>query len=142
MQRPRAAGAGTSASAYLDNAGRDDVLSGGVRMIPVHTPKGTFRVWTKRVSNNPHQGAAAARGPGLYHEYFEAFDSYFPGAGIEYYYYDQLGSAYGDQPRTPHCGTCHALVEEVERRVALGLGPDNFYLFGQSWEAAGTGTTH
>ena len=38
---------------YLDNSGRDDVLSGGVKMIPVETPKGKFRVWTKRVGNNP-----------------------------------------------------------------------------------------
>ena len=33
----------TSAS-YLDSTGRDDILSGGVRMIPIETPKGTFRV--------------------------------------------------------------------------------------------------
>ena len=33
--------------------GRPDVLSGGVRMIPITTPKGTFNVWTKRVGNNP-----------------------------------------------------------------------------------------
>jgi hypothetical protein len=26
--------------------------------------------------------------PGATHEYFEVLDSYFPGAGIEYYYYD------------------------------------------------------
>ena len=38
---------------YFDNSGRDDVLSGGVKMIPVDTPKGTFQVWTKRVGNNP-----------------------------------------------------------------------------------------
>src|SRR5438445_8689650 len=36
---------------YLDYSGRDDVLSGGVKLIPVATPKGTFRVWTKRVGN-------------------------------------------------------------------------------------------
>jgi proline iminopeptidase len=29
---------------YLDYTGRDDLLSGGVKMIPVETPKGTFRV--------------------------------------------------------------------------------------------------
>ena len=52
-------------ASYLDCSGRDDVLTGGVRMIPIKTPKGTFRVWTKRVGNNPtHQGAAAARRPG------------------------------------------------------------------------------
>jgi proline iminopeptidase len=30
-----------SSQAYFDNAGRDDVLAGGVKMIPVNTPKGT-----------------------------------------------------------------------------------------------------
>jgi hypothetical protein len=28
-------------SSYLDNSGRDDVLGGGARMIPVSTPLGT-----------------------------------------------------------------------------------------------------
>jgi len=124
-----------SASAYLDNAGRDDALSGGVRMIPVQTPKGTFRVWTKRVGNNPRIKVLLLHGgPGFTHEYFEAFDSYFPGAGIEYYYYDQLGSAYSDQPKDASLWDLPRFVEEVEQvRMALGLGPDNFYLFGQSW---------
>ena len=82
---------------YYDNTGRNDVLSGGVRMIPIHTPAGDFKVWTKRVGNNPKIKLLLLHGgPGATHEYFEAFDSYFPGAGIEYYYYDQLGSAYSD----------------------------------------------
>jgi hypothetical protein len=38
---------------YLDSTGRDDAWAGGVRMIPITTPKGEFRVWTKRVGNNP-----------------------------------------------------------------------------------------
>ncbi len=42
-----------NAEAYFDNTGRDDVLGGGARMIPITTPKGEFRVWTKRVGNNP-----------------------------------------------------------------------------------------
>ena len=37
-------------AAYLDNSGRDDRLSGGVKMIPIQTPKGTFHVWTKRAN--------------------------------------------------------------------------------------------
>jgi proline iminopeptidase len=41
---------------YFDNTGRSDVLSGGVRMIPITTPTGTFKVWTKRVGNNPTGG--------------------------------------------------------------------------------------
>ena len=42
-----------AALSYFDSTGRDDVLSGGVRLIPIATPKGTFKVWTKRVGNNP-----------------------------------------------------------------------------------------
>jgi proline iminopeptidase len=73
-------------------------------------------------------------GPGITHEYFEAFDSYFPAAGIEYYYYDQLGSFYSDQPDDPDLWDLPRFVDEVEQvRLALGLGPENFYLLGQSW---------
>ena len=78
---------------------RDDILSGGVRLIPIATAHGTFRVWTKRVGSHPSAKVLLLHGgPGATHEYFEAFDSWLPGAGIEYYYYDQLGSAYSDQP--------------------------------------------
>ena len=122
-------------STYLDNSGRDDVLSGGVRMIPVTTPKGSFHVWTKRIGNNPRVKVLLLHGgPGVTHEYLEAFDSYFPVAGIEYYYYDQLGSAYSDQPDAPELWEVPRFVDEVEQvRQALGLTRDNFYLVGQSW---------
>ncbi len=120
---------------YFDNSGRSDVLSGGVRMIPVVTPKGTFKVWTKRVGNNPTIKVLLLHGgPGATHEYFEAFDSYFPGASIEYYYYDQLGSSYSDQPDDPSLVELPRYVEEVEQvRKALGLDNKNFYLLGHSW---------
>jgi proline iminopeptidase len=120
---------------YFDQAGRTDVLSGGVRLIPVETPEGTFRVWTKRVGNNPTIKVLLLHGgPGATHEYFEAFDSYFPGAGIEYYYYDQLGSAYSDQPDMSGLMDIPRFVDEVEQvRVALGLDAGNFYLLGHSW---------
>jgi proline iminopeptidase len=122
-------------NAYLDYSGRDDVLSGGVKMIPITTPKGTFRVWTKRVGNNPAIKVLLLHGgPGATHEYLEAFDSYFPAAGIEYYYYDQLGSAYSDQPKEPELWDLPRFVEEVEQvRQALKLDKSNFYLYGQSW---------
>ena len=120
---------------YFDTTGRNDVLSGGARMIPITTPKGSFKVWTKRVGNNPRIKVLLLHGgPGVTHEVYEAFDSYFPGAGIEYYYYDQLGSYYSDQPDIPELWELPRFVEEVEQvRQALGLGKDNFYLFGQSW---------
>jgi proline iminopeptidase len=121
--------------AYLDNAGRSDLLAGGVRMIPIQTPKGEFRVWTKRVGNSPRMKMLLLHGgPAATHEYFEAFDSYFPAAGIEYYYYDQLGSAYSDQPNDPELWDLPRFVEEVEQvRQALELDRDDFYLLGHSW---------
>ena len=39
--------------AYLDYSDRDDLLSGGVKMVPITTSKGVFRVWTKRIGNHP-----------------------------------------------------------------------------------------
>jgi len=122
-------------ASYFDNSGRSDVLAGGVRTIPIHTPVGDFKVWTRRVGNNPRIKLLLLHGgPGATHEYFEAVDSFFPGAGIEYYYYDQLGSAYSDQPGDPRLLDTARFVEEVEQvRLALGLDQDNFYLLGHSW---------
>lgn len=114
---------------------RDDILSGGVRLIPIATAHGTFRVWTKRVGSHPSAKVLLLHGgPGATHEYFEAFDSWLPGAGIEYYYYDQLGSAYSDQPDIDDLWDLPRFVDEVEQvRQALGLGRENFYLLGHSW---------
>jgi len=125
----------TATSAYCDNGGRDDVYAGGVKMIPIHTSAGDFHVWTKRVGNNPSiKVLLLAGGPGATHEYLEAFDSYLPAAGVEYYYYDQLGSAYSDQPDDPRLLTIDRYVDEVEQvRQALKLDKDNFYLYGHSW---------
>jgi len=124
-----------SAETYLDNSGRDDILGGGARMIPITTPKGDFHVWTKRVGNNPRAKLLLLHGgPAATHEYFEACDSFLPAAGIEYYYYDQLGSAYSDQPDEPELWQIDRFVEEVEQvRVALGLDAHNFFLLGHSW---------
>ncbi|MCO5223345.1 MAG: proline iminopeptidase-family hydrolase [Thermomicrobiales bacterium] len=124
-----------TAEAYLDYTGRDDLISGGVRMIPIETPKGTFKVWTKRIGNSPTMKLLLLHGgPGATHEYFEVFDSYLPAAGIEYYYYDQLGSFYSDQPDDPDLWDIPRFVDEVEQvRQALGLDKDNFYLLGSSW---------
>jgi proline iminopeptidase len=124
-----------SAETYLDNSGRDDILGGGARMIPISTPKGDFHVWTKRVGNNPTAKLLLLHGgPAATHEYFEACDSFLPAAGIEYYYYDQLGSAYSDQPDEPDLWQIDRFVDEVEQvRIALGLDADNFFLLGHSW---------
>jgi len=126
--------AGTPTS-YLDSSSRADKLSGGVRTIPITTAHGAFKVWTKRVGNNPRVRLLLLHGgPGATHEYFEACDSYLPAAGIEYYYYDQLGSYYSDQPDIPQLWELERFVDEVEQvRVALGLDAGNFFLLGHSW---------
>jgi len=120
---------------YLDYSGRDDVLGGGAQRIPVNTPKGTYHVWVKRIGNNPRLRVLLLHGgPGSTHEYLEACDSFLPAAGIEYYYYDQLGSGFSDQPEEPSLWELDRFVDEVEQvRQALRLDRDDFVLYGQSW---------
>jgi proline iminopeptidase len=120
---------------YFDRANRPDAHAGGVRMIPITTTLGTFNVWTKRIGNNSGLKVLLLHGgPGATHDYFEAFDSFLPAAGVEYYYYDQLGSGRSDNPADSRMWDVDRFVDEVEQvRTALGLGPDNFVLLGHSW---------
>ena len=120
---------------YLDFSNRDDQFTGGIKMIPISTPKGEFKVWTKKVGNNPDMKVLLLHGgPGGTHEVFLCSDGYFPAEGIEYIYYDQLGSYYSDQPSDTSLWTLDRFVEEVEQvRKALNLDKNNFYLLGQSW---------
>ena len=111
------------------------VKAGGVKLLPIKTPKGEFKVWTKRFGSNPRIKVLLLHGgPGGTHEAFESFEGYLPAEGIEFIYYDQLGSAYSDQPKDKDLWTTEWFVEEVEQvRLALGLNKDNFYLLGHSW---------
>lgn len=120
---------------YFENADPESVITGGIKRISIATPKGEFKVWTKKVGNNPSVKVLLLHGgPGGTHEEFECFDSFFPKEGFEYYYYDQLGSYYSDQPEDSSLWTTERFVEEVEQvRKALGLDKGNFYLLGHSW---------
>jgi proline iminopeptidase len=120
---------------YFDRTNRPDAAAGGVRMIPIATPLGTFKVWTKRVGNNPGLKVLLLHGgPGGTHDFFEAVDSFFPAAGVEYYYYDQLGSGRSENPADSSMWDLSRFVDEVEQvRSALHLEPDNFVLLGHSW---------
>ena len=120
---------------YYDRTGRTDVVSGGVRLIPITTPLGTFNVWTKRVGNNPALKVLLLHGgPGATHDYFEACDSFLPEAGVEYYYYDQLGSGRSDRPEDDALWDLDRFIDEVDQvREALGLGADNLVILGHSW---------
>lgn len=120
---------------YFDRTNRPDAFAGGVRVIPITTPRGTFNVWTKRIGNNSALKVLLLHGgPGATHDYFEAFDSFMPAAGVEYYYYDQLGSGRSDNPADSSMWDLDRFVDEVEQvRIALGLGSESFVLLGHSW---------
>src|SRR5882757_5408213 len=90
--------------------------AGGVRMIPIHTPKGDFKVWTKRFGNHPRIKLLLLHGgPGATHEYFEALETALASKGVEFIYYDQLGSAFSDQPDDTSLWTLDRFVDEVEQ---------------------------
>jgi len=117
------------------NTGDTGVLTAGIRMIPIQTPVGNYKVWTKRFGNNPTTKVLLLHGgPAMTHEYMEAFESFFPKANIEFYEYDQLGSYYSDQPTDSSLWTIDRFVDEVEQvRKSLNLDSSNFFLLGNSW---------
>ena len=127
-----AASAPSLAAYFAPDAGVD---TAGVRLIPIQTPKGAFKVWTKRFGSHPRIKLLLLHGgPGATHEYFEALERLVGAEGIELIYYDQLGSAYSDQPKDESLWTTERFVDEVEQvRQALGLTQDDFYLLGHSW---------
>lgn len=109
------------------------IRTAGIRMLPV--VGGKYKVWTKRVGPPGDNGLKVLLlhgGPGFGHEYFECFEDFLPQAGITFYYYDQLGSAYSDQPDDPSLWNLPRFVEEVEE-VRQGLGLEQFVLYGHSW---------
>ena len=123
-----------NSSSYFDNT-TQEIQTGGVKLIPIETPKGTFKVWTKRVGNNPNTKVLLLNGgPGCTHEYLECFESFFPKEGIEFIYYDQLSCGNSDNPKDTSLFDLARYVEEVEQlRKALQLDKTNFYLLGHSW---------
>jgi proline iminopeptidase len=124
----------TPVSQYF-NYGDSGVQAAGVKMIPIKTPVGDFKVWTKRFGKNPGIKILLLHGgPAMTHEYMECFESFFPKEGFEFYEYDQLGSYYSDQPKDSSLWTTERFVEEVEQvRKAIGADSTNFYLLGNSW---------
>jgi proline iminopeptidase len=121
-------------SEYFKDTG-EGVRMAGIQMIPIQTPAGIFKVWTKRFGNNPKIKILLLHGgPAGTSEYMECFESFFPAKGYEFYEYDQLGSYRSDQPSDSSLWTVDRFVEEVEQvRRAIGADASNFYLLGNSW---------
>ena len=122
-------------AAGADSSLYKEVQTGGIQVIPIQTPKGTFKVWTKRMGSNPKIKLLLLNGgPGATHEYFECFESFMLPEGFEIIYYDQLGCGLSDNPKDTSMWDLSRFVEEVEQiRTALNLTKDNFYLLGHSW---------
>lgn len=114
---------------------RDSIESAGIKMIPIKTPVGQFKVWTKRFgSNHKIKILLLHGGPAMTHEYMECFETFFQREAFEFYEYDQLGSYYSDQPKDSSLWTTARFVEEVEQvRQAIGADSTNFYVLGNSW---------
>jgi proline iminopeptidase len=106
------------------------IRTAGIKMVPVMG--GKYKVWTKKVGSGPVKVLLLHGGPGFTHEYLEAMESFLPQAGIEMYYYDQLGCGNSDQPDDASLWTLPRYLEELEE-VRKGLGLDNFVLYGHSW---------
>jgi len=99
-------------------------------MVPV--VGGKYNVWTKKIGSGRVKVLVLNGGPGFRQEYLEALESFLPRAGIEMYYYDQLGCNNSDQPDDPSLWTLARYTEEVEEaRRALGLERSVVYL--HSW---------
>jgi proline iminopeptidase len=107
----------------------------GIKMIPIKTSAGEFKVWTKRIGNNPRIKVLLLHGgPASTHQYMECFESFFPKEGFEFYEYDQLGCGNSDKPADTSLWVLDRFVEEVEQiRQAIGADSTNFYILGNSW---------
>ena len=129
---------GSGADIHLNeyfNYGDSGVQMGGIRMLPIQTPKGSFNVWIKRFGNNPRIKVLLLHGgPAATHQYMEVFESFFPKEGFEFYEYDQLGCGNSDKPEDTSLWVLDRFVEEVEQvRQAIGADASNFYILGNSW---------
>jgi proline iminopeptidase len=124
------AASGSESSPASDALNPRGVRVAGIRMVAV--AGGKYKVWTKRIGSGPVKVLLLHGGPGFPHDYLEAMESFLPQAGIEMYYYDQLGVGNSDVPDDPALWTLPRYLTEVEE-VRRGLGLDHFVLYGHSW---------
>jgi proline iminopeptidase len=118
-----------SATLAMAPIGRALAGDDGVRRIRLREG---HEVWTRRLGSGPTKMLLLHGGPGIPHDYLECFADFLPKAGIEIYFYDQLGVGLSDHPDDLKLWTIERYLEEVEQvRAALGL--EHFVLYGHSW---------
>jgi proline iminopeptidase len=107
----------------------DGVRTGGSRRIRLTSG---HEVWVKQVGHGATPVLTLHGGPGATHFYLECFEDFLPRDRVRFWYYDQLGCGFSDQPNDVSLWTIDRFRSEVEEvRVALGL--ERFVLYGQSW---------
>lgn len=120
---------GAAGLATEARAASPEIRTGGCRMISI---PGGYKVWTKKIGAGKAKVLLLHGGPGFCHDYFECFEDFLPEAGIQFYYYDQLGCGNSDRPTDASLWTLDRYVDEVEA-VRQGLGLEDFVLYGHSW---------
>lgn len=115
---------------HPDGLNPPGIRTAGIRMVPV--VGGKYKVWTRKIGSGSVKVLVLHGGPGFSHEYLEALGSFLPQAGIEMYYYDQLGCNNSDRPDDSSLWTLARYTDEVEE-VRRALGLRHFVLYGHSW---------
>src|ERR1700722_20550436 len=105
-----AALAATVAQAASGALNPQGIRVAGIQMVPVVA--GKYKVWTKRLGSGGVKVLLLHGGPGFPHDYLEAMESFLPQAGIEMYYYDQLGVGNSDIPDDPGLWTLARYLTE------------------------------
>jgi proline iminopeptidase len=114
----------------LPQRGTAAVRTGGSRRIKV--AGGRYEVWTKEVARGAIPVLTLHGGPGFNHFYLECLEDFLPAADVRFWYYDQLGCGFSDQPQDNALWTLDRYLEEVEE-VRRGLQLERFLLYGHSW---------
>jgi proline iminopeptidase len=92
----------------------------GLLMVPA--VGGKYKVWTKRLGSGKTKVLLLHGGPAMQHDYLEAMESFPPDAGIEMYYYDQLGCGTPTSPKIPAYGHSNATPKRWKRCGAAWPG--------------------
>ena len=117
------------APAAVPSGRADGVRTGGARTVRID---GKYDVWVKQVGSGNVPLLTLHGGPGFNHYYLECLEDMLPPAGIRFWYYDQLGCGFSDNPDDASLWTLQRYLGEVEQvRQALGL--ERFLLYGHSW---------
>jgi proline iminopeptidase len=121
----------TGATARRRAPAATGVQTGGCRLVQLHNG---YNVWVKHVAapNSSVPVLTLHGGPGFPHFYFECFEDFLPQAGVTYWYYDQLGCGFSDQPDDTQLWNLTRFTSEVEE-VRTVLGFERMVVLGHSW---------